>query len=478
MRSRACLLAALLLPLATWAAPPREIARAFTERGVPMPGVAIVVQEAGALKPLFTHQPDVAMSPGSVMKLVTTFAALEVLGRDHRWRTDAYLDGTLADGTLDGNLVLVGGGDPKITLEQWDAFVASLRDAGLAEITGDLVLDRSLFGLPPHDPGAFDGEPLLPYNVGPDALLVNFKAIRFRFEPGVEGASVSVAADPALPQVAIGQSPTPVDGPCGNWRESVQAAWILQSGAAAASFPGRYPRDCGARDWYVAPLDHPNYVHGAFMAAFGATGGRFGGAVREGHPPPGATPFVTLLSPPLYEIVRDINKLSNNVMAQQVFLTLAAATMPPPATFEKARKAVLRWLAKRRLPLRSLVIENGSGLSRAGRLSAGDLARLLAAADASPVRDEFASSLAVAAIDGTVQRRFQNGSVAGNALLKTGSLEGVRAIAGYVIDPGGRRWIVVAIVNHPNANRAQSALDALVQWTYRHAAGYTRAPLR
>jgi len=89
VRSRACLLAALLLPLATWAAPPREIARAFTERGVPMPGVAIVVQEAGALKPLFTHQPDVAMSPGSVMKLVTTFAALEVLGRDHRWRTDA-----------------------------------------------------------------------------------------------------------------------------------------------------------------------------------------------------------------------------------------------------------------------------------------------------------------------------------------------------------------------------------------------------
>lgn len=478
MNPRAGLLAVLLLPIAAWGAPPREIARAFAERGIAMPGVAIVVQESGATAPLFTHQPEVAMNPASVMKLVTTFAALDLLGADYRWRTDAYLDGPLSEGRLDGDLVLAGSGDPKITLEQWDAFVASMRDAGLAEITGDLVLDRSLFRLPPHDPAAFDGEPLLPYNVGPDALLVNFKAVRFHFEPDIEGASVGVTAEPPMPQIAIGQTPSAVGGPCGNWRESVQAAWILQPGAVAASFPGRYPRECGARDWYVAPLDHPNYVHGAFRAAFGATGGRFGGAVREGHPPPGAAPIATLLSPPLHEIVRDINKLSNNVMAQQVFLTLAAATMPPPATFEKAREAVRRWLAKRRLALRSLVIENGSGLSRSGRLSAGDLARLLDAADASPARDAFAGSLAVAAIDGTVQRRFQNGPVAGQALLKTGTLEGVRAIAGYVIDRGGRRWIVAAIVNHPNAYRAQGALDALVQWTWRHAATYRRPPIR
>src|SRR5690606_37295722 len=171
---RAGLLAVLLLPIAAWGAPPREIARAFAERGIAMPGVAIVVQESGATAPLFTHQPEVAMNPASVMKLVTTFAALDLLGADYRWRTDAYLDGPLSEGRLDGDLVLAGSGDPKITLEQWDAFVASMRDAGLAEITGDLVLDRSLFRLPPHDPAAFDGEPLLPYNVGPDALLVNF----------------------------------------------------------------------------------------------------------------------------------------------------------------------------------------------------------------------------------------------------------------------------------------------------------------
>jgi len=467
-----------LAPLSAPAALPREIARAFLDQGIPLTDVGVVVQETGAGRPLFAHQAEQSMNPASVMKLVTTFAALELLGRDYRWRTEAYLRGTLADGTLDGDLVLKGSGDPKITIEQWTAFVAMLRERGLETITGDLVVDRSAFRLPPHDAAAFDGEPLKPYNVGPDALLVNFKSVRFRFLPAADGASVEVIAEPALPQLALGAAPVPVAGPCGDWRTSVSAAFIAQPRAAAASFPGRYPRDCGERDWHLALLDHPSYVHGMFASAFAAAGGRFGGAVRDGRAPAGAAPFAVLESLPLYEIVRDINKLSNNVMAQQVYLTLATTGAAPPATPEKARDTVARWLAKRRLAIPGLVIENGSGLSRTERISAGGLARLLAAADASPVREEFASSLAVAAIDGTLQRRFQNGTVAGQALLKTGSLEGVRGLAGYVIDNTGRRWIVAAIVNHPNAARAPYALDALVQWTYRHAASYDPTRLR
>ena len=97
------------------------------------------------------------------------------------------------------------------------------------------------------------------------------------------------------------------------------------------------------------------------------------------------------------------------------------------------------------------------------------------AADASAVRDEFASSLAVAATDGTVQRRFQNGTVAGQALLKTGSLEGVRALAGYVIDGEGRRFVVVAIINHRHAAGAAGALDNLVQWVYQNGATWNPA---
>jgi D-alanyl-D-alanine carboxypeptidase/D-alanyl-D-alanine-endopeptidase (penicillin-binding protein 4) len=466
---RALVAALALVAAAAHADIPRPVTRAFLNAGVTMPGVALVVQEAGALRPLFTHQPLRAMNPASTMKLVTTLAALELLGRDYRWKTEAYLGGRLADGTLRGDLILKGYGDPKLTVEQWQAFMAQLRANGLANVQGDLALDRTFFKLPAHDSAEFDAEPQKPYNVGPDALLLSFKSVRFVFAPDTAGG-VDVRVEPPLPQIALGGTLV-ADGAarCNDWRATVGAAFLDRGTAAGVQFNGRYPLSCGERDWYVALLDHPTFVQGMFQTFFAAAGGQFAGAVKEGRAPANAAPFATLESPPLYDVVRDINKLSNNVMARQVFLTLSTKATPPPATPEKSFAAVKRWLAGRKLAMPELVMENGSGLSRNERISAGSLAHLLAAADASAVREEFASSLAVAAVDGTVQRRFQNGNTGGQALLKTGSLEGVRALAGYVIDAAGRRWIVVAIVNHPNAARAQSALDALVDWTYNDA---------
>jgi len=219
-------------------------------------------------------------------------------------------------------------------------------------------------------------------------------------------------------------------------------------------------------------LDHPHYVRAMFETYFREAGGRFAGGVKELRVPADARPFAVLESPPLEDIVRDVNKLSNNVMARQIFLTLGTTQSSAPATPARAVEAIRRWLASRRLALTGLVLENGSGLSRQERMSAGAFNRLLIAANASGVRDEFASSLAVAAVDGTVERRFQNGAVAGQALLKTGTLEGVRALAGYVIDAAGRRFTVVAIVNDRNAARATPALDYLVQWVYRNGAAW------
>jgi D-alanyl-D-alanine carboxypeptidase/D-alanyl-D-alanine-endopeptidase (penicillin-binding protein 4) len=448
---------------------PRAVGRAYLDAGIPLNSVAIVVQEIGALRPLFAYDANRPMNPASVMKLVTTFAALELLGRDYRWKTEAYLDGPLDRGTLSGNLVLKGYGDPKITIEQWQSFMADLRAKGLDRVTGDLVLDRSFFRPANHDPSEFDREPLKPYNVGPDALLVNFKAVRFAFAPNATGDGVLVRAEPPLSEVALGAPPALGGGTCNDWRAALAASFANRGASAAAAFAGQYPQDCGERDWYVALLDHAHYAYGMFSTYFREAGGEFSGQLKEAPAPRRAAPFAVLESPPLYAIVRDVNKLSNNVMARQIFLTLATTRHPPPATPELAADVVRRFLKERRVAMPGLVLENGSGLSRAERVTAGGLAQLLAAADRSAAREEFASSLAVAATDGTVQRRFQNGSVAGQALLKTGTLEGVRALAGYVIDAEGRRFIVVSIINHPAATRGQAALDALVQWVYRYA---------
>ncbi len=450
------------------AALPRPVARAFLDVGIPLNAIGIVVQEVTKRRPLFAQSADRPFNAASVMKLVTTFAALELLGPNYRWKTEAYLGGPLERGVLKGDLILRGSGDPKITVEQWQAFMATLRAQGLDAIEGDLVLDRSYFAPIAHDPAAFDGEPLKPYNVGPDALLVNFKSVKFGFAPSATGDAAIVVAEPALTRVGVGMPPKLSGGDCGDWRASLGASLVDRGARADVAFTGRYPASCGEREWWVSLLDHPTYVHGMFETYFRAAGGRFAGGWRNGGVPAGATPFATLESPPLWDIVRDVNKLSNNLMARQVFLTLATVNAPPPATTARATDTVQRWLARRNLKMPELVLDNGSGLSRRERISAESLARLLIAADASASREEFASSLAVAATDGTVERRFQNGSVAGQALLKTGTLDGVRALAGYVIDSEGRRFAVVAIVNHANAARAQSALDYLVQWVYRN----------
>jgi D-alanyl-D-alanine carboxypeptidase/D-alanyl-D-alanine-endopeptidase (penicillin-binding protein 4) len=221
----------------------------------------------------------------------------------------------------------------------------------------------------------------------------------------------------------------------------------------------------------VALLDHPHFVRETFAQLWQAAGGSFTGRVRDGQPRAGAKPLVTLESPPLYDVVRDINKLSNNVMARQLFLTLATTAYPPPATTGHAAAAVKRWLAGRKLNFPELVLDNGSGLSRHERIAANSLGKLLLAAYGSDVRADYVSSLAVAATDGTVRKRFEKDSVAEQAFLKTGSLEGVRAIAGYVFAPNGRNFVVVCFVNHANAARAQVPLDALVEWVYATAGG-------
>jgi D-alanyl-D-alanine carboxypeptidase/D-alanyl-D-alanine-endopeptidase (penicillin-binding protein 4) len=190
--------------------------------------------------------------------------------------------------------------------------------------------------------------------------------------------------------------------------------------------------------------------------------------VRQGAAPSGARAFYSAASEPLAVLVRDMNKYSNNVMARQIFLALSAEGLGPPGTEAASAGIVREWLASRRIDATGLAIENGAGLSRDDRITAAALAALLRAAWASPVMPELAASLPIFAVDGTLKLRPGAGA-AGHAHLKGGTLNGVQSAAGYVLDAKGRRWIVVMMVNHPNGNAAQPAIDALVEWTHGEA---------
>lgn len=451
---------------------PGAVAQALRAAGVPLAQVAIVVQEVGASRPALALNPGTPMNPASTMKLVTTYAGLELLGPAWRWRTEAYLGGPLREGVLEGDLVLRGNGNPRLDYEAFWMLLRSLRGKGVREVRGDLVLDRSYFERSGGDAGRFDGDEFRPYNVLPDALLINYKSLRFSFMPEPERGTVRIAVQPRPPTLELGNTlKLAGDGPCPEGRAfRDQLRPVFESAPRPrASFSGTYPLSCGERDLHVALMTPNDYAAGVMRELWTETGGSWAGNARDGAMPAGARPFASAESPALSEIVRDINKFSNNVMARQLFLTLGAESAGPPARTETSARAIRQWLAAKGIPATELVMENGSGLSRNERISASTLVAMLQAAWRSPVMPEFIASMPLAAVDGTMRRRLKNDPVAGQAHVKTGLLSDVRAIAGYVLDRSGRRHAVVMVVNHANAHQTQQAQDALLAWVHQRA---------
>jgi serine-type D-Ala-D-Ala carboxypeptidase/endopeptidase (penicillin-binding protein 4) len=410
------------------------------------------------------HRADASMNPASVMKLVTTYAALSTLGPDFTWKNRIYIDGTLAPGgVLNGNLVVRGSGDPKLVLERIEALFAQVQAKGVREIKGDIILDRSVFQVPDKNPADFDDEPLRPYNAVPDGLLVNFKSLIFTFTPDVANQRVLVKYEPPIADVTIPTELPLAGGACGDWHGHVQADFFTPN---KISFAGRYPASCGEKMWSVAYSAPRLYAGRVIHAMWLASGGALSGTVREDATPKGARPLLTAASLPLSVIIADVNKFSNNVMAQQVFLTLSA--QGKRASFDASKRQLAAWW-KKTLPNFSLpVIENGSGLSRRERTNAQALTALLQHAAVSPHAEVFANSLSIAGVDGTVvgmRARNPSSEALGNAQLKTGTLNGVTALAGYATGRSGQRYSIVAIINHAQAQSARPALDKLVEWT-------------
>ena len=448
--------AALVLFKAEAADWPKNVADGLKRAGIPESSVAVWVQELGAPRPRLAVNVERAMNPASTMKIVTTYAALELLGPAYRWKTEVWQDGD--------NLVLKGFGDPKLNQESFWMLLRALRGRGLRDIRGDIVLDRSFFA--PAQFGPFDNDTYRPYNVTPDALLVNFKSVRFVFVP--EAERVRVFAEPALPGLEIVNSLRPGNGPCPDgtraFREAVAASF--QSKPPRASFIGAYPVACLERELNVALHEPQDYLAAMIRQLWSEMGGTWSGGVREGTPSPAARLVYVHESEPLAEAVRDINKFSNNVMARQLFLTLAGELSGTPARAEDASRVIKEWVAAKKIAAPELVLENGSGLSRVERISAAHMGALLQAAWRSAVMSELMSSLPVVAADGTMRKRLVGQRVAGSAHIKTGLLSDARAIAGYVLDKGGRRQAVVMFINHPRAHEAEQAADALLEWLY------------
>ncbi len=474
-----CILGLVLLSLAPAAMAnprlPAEIEAVFTSAQVPSSAMAIVVEkldgpEAG--QRLLAQNADLPMTPASVMKLLTTGAALDLLGPAFTWLTEFRVTSLPVAGVLAGPLYLVGSGAPKLSLEEFWLLLRQLRIKGVRHIQGNLIIDRTLFALAPYDPAAFDGKPWRPYNTGADAALINFHAVRLLLTPDEAKQQVTVLAETPFANLRLNIRLHLVQGECGDWLEKVH----VQAAGTAVELSGTYPQSCGEHHLDLSPFTNDTQVEGLFRALWEELGGTLDGTVESGVAPADSMVIAAQGSQPLAEAVRDINKFSNNVMARQLFLALSAE--PPPATYEKSTARLKAWLAARGIVAPELIIDNGAGLSRTDRLSANTLAALLRTIWKSPTMPEMMASLPIFGVDGTMKHGgHDNGpeycTCQGLAHLKSGSIDGVRALAGYLLDRQGGRWLLVTLVNHANAARAKQGMDRLVQWVICREQGET-----
>ena len=462
----AILLFAFLASAAQAAALPEPVAQALKAAGIPEASVSIYARRVDANLPVLAEHSEQPMNPASVMKLLTTYAGLDMLGPAYTWRTEIYSSRPAVAGVIDGDLILKGYGDPALTLEKFWSLVHALRLAGIKEIRGDLVLDRSYFEPIAFDPGAFDDDPYRPYNAGPDALLVNFKATGFHFR--TESDAVVIAVDPELPQLQVVNRLKTDRAGCGDWKNRLEYEVQERDDKLVIAFSGTYSAQCGEKVLDLSLPRHAEYVFQLFRSLWREQGGILNGRMREGIVPPDMAPIVSMTSPPLSDVIRQINKYSNNLMARQLLITLGAERGGVPGSPAKGIEVIRAWLAANGLDFPELVLENGSGLSRLERISARHLGELLLAAHDHPFMPELMSSLPVYAVDGTLKRRTANGAYAGRAHLKSGSLDDVRAVAGYLLDAQGRRWVVVFMVNDTRAANSKPAQEALLEWLYHY----------
>jgi serine-type D-Ala-D-Ala carboxypeptidase/endopeptidase (penicillin-binding protein 4) len=456
---------------------PAPVAQALDAAGLPHDALAAIAIPRTSWARPWQYRADAAMQPGSSMKVVTTVVALDQLGPNHRGRTELLATGPVdAAGVLQGDLVLKGGADPELGLPALWQMLRTLReDRGAHTIAGRIVLDRTLFRPARIDLGGppFDDAPEWPYNVIPDALMLEGNLMSIVLAS--DGASVQARASPPLEGVSFdARALTLTERACDDWDEDWQPPQASETtpGQWLITLRGGFPRRCEARAT-LQLLDRDVIAERQVRAVWTSLGGRWlmpVGSVVVGAAPAGAQRIALHESNPWGEVLRGMNKSSDNALTRLLYLQLGLDGDATAPTLDRAHRAVERWFDERGIDRNGLVVDNGSGLSRSERIAPRAMARLIDAALDGPHAPELLMSLPVAGVDGTMRRRLKGTPAEGWARLKTGTLRNVTALAGTVRDTRGDTWVVAMMINHERAAQGRAALDALVEWIARSGA--------
>lgn len=447
---------------------PVSISQMMAKHKVSEENFSLIIQDVSRDVPLVELNPDVLRTPASVTKLLTTAAGLIRMGEDFRWPTRFYVDKMPdANGVVEGNLYVQGGGDPFLVEERLSLMLKALREKGVRHVTGDIVLDNSLYYLPPEarNPELFDGNKWSAYNAVPSPLMVNFRTIKLRLLPAGKG-KVSIKLWPNIANWKIENAMKISSGNCDKHYSPSPEITRDEKGFAVVTFTGEYSTACGARELTVVMGEASEQFYYLFHDLWYQAGGSFDGGGRIGQVPSTAKLIYTGVSLPLSDQIQKMNQLSNNVMTRQLMLTLGAHVFGVPGSLEKGRQAVIETLSAFGVPMNGVVLDNGSGLSRHTQFSARTLSTLLLNMYHSSYAKTFMNSLAIAGEAGTLKARFKGENWASRIIGKTGTLDNVRSFAGYVHASSGQVYVVVMMGNGRDAVNSRWLQDDILLWVF------------
>ena len=450
---------------------PPELAAAIKDADFSSDGIGLFIQGVDNEKPLVALHADLFLNPASVIKLVTTAAALDMLGQGYRWSTEVMYTGNIEGHTLNGDLYIRGNGDPYLTPERFWRLLNRIYIVGIHRITGDVLIDNSYFEPGKVDYAAFDQQPYRTYNVGPNAVLVGFQATEFHLDIDTTGTdpAVKITPFPQSPRLRIINQVKLVNGSCNAWKKRLSLETRNNAGMLEVVFSGNYALACKQRTLYRRVSEAQDHYQHFFLPLWNQIGGSVDGKITQGIVPADAKRLLEESSISLAEAVRLVNKFSNNVMTRQILLSMGAQEFGPPGTTDKGIAAVNAWLVEHKLDHPDLQLDNGAGLSRDARISAGLLGELLLHVYKQAYMPEFIAALPVSGYDGTMAHRFNDTPLVGHAHIKTGLLDFVQSMAGYVTTATGKRYVVVLLHNDKRAHTrsAEKLQNQLINWIYK-----------
>ncbi|MGH9866653.1 MAG: D-alanyl-D-alanine carboxypeptidase/D-alanyl-D-alanine endopeptidase [Candidatus Polarisedimenticolia bacterium] len=405
--------------------------------------VGMRVVEADTGRVLFDHNAEMPLKPASNMKVMTSAAALSLLRPEYVFNTLFMASSRPVNGVLAGDLYIKGYGSPALSGEQWWLMAREMKARGIDRVEGDLVGDDSYFdgldrpqGWPSHTEDAF-------YNAPVSALSADYNAVTIVVRPGRMGGTPEVVLTPFASFFKVANRAVTTASRSnlrvGRQFDGTQNVIVVDGQISARSAPSISYR----------AVEQPTfYALSAFREAASKEGIVINGVSRRGSIPQGALRLYEHESRPLTDLVRTMNKLSNNYMAESFLKTLGAETAGVPGSVEKGAAAVTSFLEGLGVDTRNLVLADGSGLSHADRLTAASLTAVLLAM----YRDfessfEFITSLPIGGVDGTLDRRMVGGPAQRRIRAKTGHLNGVSSLSGYAFTNQGRALAFSILVN-------------------------------